>query len=35
MVRLDEVENGIVSGFQVLVENPADSTAWMTALEQH
>jgi IS5 family transposase len=35
LVRIDEVENGIVSGYQVLVGNPADSTAWMPALEQH
>jgi IS5 family transposase len=35
LVRIDEVENGIVSGYQVLVGNPADSTSWMPALEQH
>jgi transposase, IS5 family len=35
LVRIDEVENSIVSGYQVLVGNPADSTAWMPALEQH
>jgi transposase, IS5 family len=35
LVRLDEVENGIVSGYQVLTGNPADSTAWMPALQQH
>jgi IS5 family transposase len=35
LVRLDEVENGIVSGYQVLPGNPEDSTAWMPALEQH
>jgi IS5 family transposase len=35
LVRIDEVENGIVSGYQVLPGNPADSTAWMPALEQH
>jgi IS5 family transposase len=34
-VRIDEVENGIVSGYQVLVGNPDDSTSWMPALEQH
>jgi transposase, IS5 family len=34
-VRIDEVENGIVSGYQVLSDNPADSTAWMPALKQH
>ena len=35
LVRIDEVENGIVSGYQVLSGNPADTTAWMPALEQH
>jgi transposase, IS5 family len=35
LVRIDEVENGIVSGYQVLSGNPADSTSWMPALEQH
>ena len=35
LVRIDEVENGIVSGYQVLAGNPADSTSWMPALEQH
>ncbi len=35
LVRMDEVENGIVSGYQVLCGNPADTTAWMPALEQH
>ena len=35
LVRIDEVENGIVSGYQVLVGNPDDSTAWMPALQQH
>src|SRR5882762_3004790 len=35
LVRIDEVENGIVSGYQVLCGNPADTTAWMPALKQH
>jgi IS5 family transposase len=35
LVRIDEVENGIVSGYQVLAGNPEDSTSWMSALEQH
>jgi IS5 family transposase len=35
LVRIDEVENGIVSGYQVLQGNPADNTAWMPALKQH
>ena len=29
------MENGIVSGYQVLIGNPPDSTSWMPALEQH
>ena len=35
LVRIDEVENGIVSGYQVLSGNPADTTVWTPALEQH
>jgi IS5 family transposase len=35
LVRLDEVENGIVSRYEVLVGNPADTNAWSAALEQH
>src|SRR5271165_2159489 len=35
LVRIDEVENGIVSGYQVLVGNPDDRTGWMPALQQH
>ena len=35
LVRIDEVENGIVSAYQVLPGNPADTTAWMPALQQH
>jgi IS5 family transposase len=35
LVRIDEVENGIVSGYQVLEGNPDDHTAWMPALEHH
>jgi IS5 family transposase len=35
LVRIDEVENGIVSGYRVLPGNPDDTTAWMPALEQH
>ena len=35
LVRIDEVENGIVSGYKVLTGNPADTTAWVPALEQH
>ena len=35
LVRIDEVENGIVSGYQVLAGNPADSNSWIPALTQH
>ena len=34
-MRIDEVENGIVSGYQVLAGNPADTAAWIPALQQH
>jgi hypothetical protein len=35
LVRIDEVENGMVSGYQVLEGNPDDTTAWVPALKQH
>jgi IS5 family transposase len=35
LVEIDEVENGIVSGYQVLSGNPDDTTTWMPALQQH
>ena len=35
LVRLDEVENGIVSRYEVLEGNPTDTKAWSAALEQH
>jgi len=35
LVRLDEVENGIVTGYQVLEGNLADTNSWSAALEQH
>ena len=35
LVRIDEVENGIVSGYAVLDGNPADVKAWAPALEHH
>ena len=35
LVRIDEVENGIVSGYQVLEGNPDDRRSWLPALEQH
>ena len=35
LVRIDEVENGIVSGYQILEGNAADTDSWLPALEQH
>jgi transposase, IS5 family len=35
LVRIDEVENGIVSGYEVLEGNAADSHSWLPALQQH
>ena len=35
LVRIDEVENGIVSSYQVLSGNPSDTTVWIPALQQH
>jgi IS5 family transposase len=35
LVRLDEVENGIVSGYEVVEGNQADTKSWLPALEQH
>ncbi|MBI2861860.1 MAG: ISNCY family transposase [Chloroflexi bacterium] len=35
LVRIDEVENGIVSQYEILEGNPADTNAWNPALEQH
>jgi transposase, IS5 family len=35
LVRIDEVENGIVSGYEVLAGNPADTNSWKPALENH
>ena len=35
LVRLDEVENGLVSGYQVLEGNAADTNSWLPALQQH
>jgi IS5 family transposase len=34
-VRIDEVENGIVSGYAVQAGNPADVDAWIPALDNH
>lgn len=35
LVRIDEAENGIVSGYQVLEGNTPDTSSWLPALEQH
>ena len=35
LVRIDEVESGIVSQYEVLEGNAADTNAWIPALEQH
>jgi transposase, IS5 family len=35
LVRIDEVENGIVSGYEVLEGNPADTTSFLPAVQHH
>jgi IS5 family transposase len=35
LVRLDEVENGLISGYAIAAGNPADQQQWMPALENH
>ena len=35
LVRIDEVENGIVSNYEVQVGNPSDVDAWQPAILQH
>ncbi|HWI58630.1 MAG TPA: ISNCY family transposase [Bacillota bacterium] len=35
LVRLDEVENGLLSGYAIGVGNPAEQPQWLPALEQH
>jgi len=35
LVRVDEVENGIVSGYEVLEGNPPDTESLMPALQRH
>lgn len=35
LVRLDEGENGIISGYSIASGNPADQQQWMVALENH
>jgi transposase, IS5 family len=35
LVRIDEVENGVVSGYEIAVNNMADQRQWKPALEGH
>src|SRR6516165_9804139 len=35
LVRIDEVENGIVSGYEVLQGNAADANSWLPAIQHH
>ncbi len=35
LVRLDEVENGIISGYSIALGNLADQQQWVPALENH
>ena len=35
LVRVDEVENGIVSGYAIAAGNPADQQQWVPALQHH
>jgi len=35
LVRLDEAENGIVSGYEVVAGNQADTESWLPALQHH
>jgi IS5 family transposase len=35
LVRIDEVENGVISHIEVLKGNPADTTSWEPALRAH
>ncbi len=35
LVRIDEVENGIVSGYEVLEGNAADTNSWLPAIAHH
>ena len=35
LVRIDEVENGIVSGYEVLEGNASDKNSWLPAIENH
>jgi transposase, IS5 family len=35
VVRIDEVENGVVSGYEIKDDNAADTQDWVPALTQH
>ena len=35
LVRIDEVENGIVSGYEILEGNAADTDSWLPAMQHH
>ncbi|HEX8816495.1 MAG TPA: ISNCY family transposase [Terriglobales bacterium] len=35
LVRIDEVENGIVSGYEILEGNAADTNSWLPAIQHH
>jgi IS5 family transposase len=35
LVRLDEVENGVISGYAIAQGNPADQQQWVPALQHH
>ncbi|MGO8701213.1 MAG: transposase [Limisphaerales bacterium] len=35
LVRLDEVENGVISGYSIAAGNPADQQQWLPALDNH
>jgi IS5 family transposase len=35
LVRIDEVENAIVSGYEVLEGNAADTNSWLPAIQHH
>ncbi|HEX8812338.1 MAG TPA: ISNCY family transposase [Terracidiphilus sp.] len=35
LVRIDEVEHGIVSGYEILEGNAADTNSWLPAIQHH
>lgn len=35
LLRIDEVENGIVSGYEILEGNAADTNSWLPAIQHH